>query len=102
MPLTERLLDETRDGNVGFWVKNKSTTRFVVGASRLDCVPASRAIARPNVISIAGHFLRPTITGFISELTDLSAALMCPTVALRFAGFAGFAGLAGRVLVTKS
>jgi len=41
------------------------------------------------VISIAGYFLGPTITGFISELTSLPTAFMYPGIALIVAGIAG-------------
>lgn len=62
---------------------------FILGASRLPGVPASLGIARISVISIAGYFLGPTVTGFISELTSLPTAMMYPGLALILAGFAG-------------
>jgi len=62
---------------------------FILGASRFPGVPASLGIARISVISIAGYFLGPTVTGFISELTSLPTAMMYPGLALILAGFAG-------------
>jgi fucose permease len=62
---------------------------FIVGAANIDGVPPSLAIARIGVISIAGYFIGPSITGFISEITTLPAALMYPAAMLLFAGALG-------------
>jgi len=62
---------------------------FILGASRLPGVPASLGIARISVISIAGYFLGPTVTGAISELASLPIAMMYPGLALVLAGLAG-------------
>ena len=62
---------------------------FIVGAAKVPGIPASLGIARISVISIAGYFLGPTVTGLISELTDLPTAFMYPGIALIVAGIAG-------------
>lgn len=62
---------------------------FIVGAASIDGVPPSLAIARIGVISIAGYFIGPTITGFISEVTSLPVALLYPAAALLVAGYLG-------------
>lgn len=62
---------------------------FIAGAATIDGVPPSLAIARIGVISIAGYFVGPTITGFISEVTTLPVALMYPAAALLVAGYLG-------------
>ena len=64
---------------------------FILGASRLPGVPASLGISRISVISIAGYFLGPPITGFISEVTSLPTAMMYPAAALVLAGLTGIA-----------
>ena len=68
---------------------------FIAGAANIDSVPPSLAIARIGVISIAGYFVGPSITGFISELTSLPIALMYPAMMLLFAAYLG------RVLKTQ-
>jgi MFS family permease len=87
--------------NIGFFAAGAGIgpmfPAFILGASRLPGVPASLGIARISVISIAGYFLGPTVTGFISELTSLPTAKMYPGVALILAGFAG-KGLANEKL----
>lgn len=60
---------------------------FILGASQIKGVAPSLAIARIGVISIAGYFVGPTITGFISELTSLPIALMYPAMMLVLSGF---------------
>ena len=62
---------------------------FIAGAASIDGVPPSLAIARIGVISIAGYFVGPTITGFISEFTSLPIALLYPAAALLVAGYLG-------------
>lgn len=62
---------------------------FIAGAATIDGVPPSLAIARIGVISIAGYFIGPTITGFLSEATSLPVALMYPAIALLAAGYLG-------------
>ena len=62
---------------------------FIAGAANIDGVPPSLAIARIGVISIAGYFVGPTITGFISEFTSLPIALMYPAAMLLAAGWLG-------------
>jgi len=62
---------------------------FIAGAATIDGVPPSLAIARIGVISIAGYFIGPTITGFISDVTTLPIALMYPAAALLVAGYLG-------------
>ena len=79
--------------NIGFFAAGAGIgpmfPAFILGASKLPGVPASLGIARISVISIAGYFLGPPITGFISELTDLPTAMMYPGAALILAGIAG-------------
>lgn len=60
---------------------------FILGASQINGVAPSLAIARIGVIAIAGYFVGPTITGFISELTSLPTALMYPALMLVLSGF---------------
>ena len=62
---------------------------FIVGAAKVPGIPASLGIARISVISIAGYSLGPTVTGFISELTNLPTAMLYPGIALIVAGIAG-------------
>ena len=87
--------------NVGFFAAGAGIgpmfPAFILGASRLPGVPASLGIARISVISIAGYFLGPTVTGFLSELTSLPTAMMYPGLALILAGIAG-KGLANKKL----
>ena len=59
----------------------------ILGASQINGVAPSLAIARIGVIAIAGYFVGPTITGFISELTSLPTALMYPALMLVLSGF---------------
>jgi MFS family permease len=79
--------------NIGFFAAGAGIgpmfPAFILGASRLPGVPASLGIARISVISIAGYFLGPTVTGFLSELTSLPTAMMYPGAALILAGVAG-------------
>ena len=87
--------------NIGFFAAGAGIgpmfPAFILGASRLPGVPASLGIARISVISIAGYFLGPTVTGFLSELTSLPTAMMYPGLALIVAGIAG-KGLANKKL----
>ena len=62
---------------------------FIADSAKIEGVPPSLGIARIGVISIAGYFIGPTITGFISELTSLPTALMYPALALVLSGFLG-------------
>lgn len=84
--------------NIGFFAAGAGIgpmfPAFIVGSSRLPGVPASIGIARISVISSAGYFLGPNITGFISKLTNLPTALIYPGVALLLAGLAD-GGLVG-------
>ena len=78
--------------NIGFFAAGAGIgpmfPAFILGASRLPGIPASLGIARISVISIAGYFLGPTVTGFLSELTSLPTAMMYPGIALIFASVA--------------
>ena len=62
---------------------------FIDASTRIEGVPPSLGIARIGVISIAGYFIGPTITGFISELTSLPVALMYPAAALLLSAYLG-------------
>ena len=62
---------------------------FIADSAKIDGVPPSLGIARIGVISIAGYFVGPTITGFISELTSLPVALIYPALALVLSGLMG-------------
>jgi MFS family permease len=79
--------------NIGFFAAGAGIgpmfPAFIVGAAKVPGIPASLGIARISVISIAGYFLGPTVTGLISELTDLPTAFMYPGIALIAAGIAG-------------
>ena len=79
--------------NIGFFAAGAGIgpmfPAFIVGAAKVPGIPASLGIARISVISIAGYFLGPTVTGFISELTNLPTAFMYPGIALVIAGIAG-------------
>ena len=60
---------------------------YILASAEIPGVPPSLGIARIGVISIAGYFIGPTITGFISELTTLPLALMYPAGALILSGY---------------
>jgi len=79
--------------NIGFFAAGAGIgpmfPAFIVGAAKVPGIPASLGIARISVISITGYFLGPTVTGLISELTDLPTAFMYPGIALIVAGIAG-------------
>ena len=79
--------------NIGFFAAGAGIgpmfPAFIVGAAKVPGIPASLGIARISVISIAGYFLGPTVTGLISELTNLPTAFMYPGIALIVAGIAG-------------
>lgn len=60
---------------------------YILASAEIPGVPPSLGIARIGVISIAGYFIGPTITGFISELTTLPIALMYPAGALLLSGY---------------
>jgi MFS family permease len=79
--------------NIGFFAAGAGIgpmfPAFIVGAAKVPGIPASLGISRISVISIAGYFLGPTVTGFISELTNLPTAFMYPGIALVVAGIAG-------------
>ncbi|NCV98878.1 MAG: MFS transporter [Actinobacteria bacterium] len=60
---------------------------YILASAEIQGVPPSLGIARIGVISIAGYFIGPTITGFISELTTLPIALMYPAGALILSGY---------------
>ena len=60
---------------------------YILASAEIPGVPPSLGIARIGVISIAGYFIGPTITGFISELTTLPTALMYPAGALVLSGY---------------
>ena len=79
--------------NIGFFAAGAGIgpmfPAFIVGAAKVPGIPASLGIARIRVISIAGYFLGPTVTGFISELTSLPTAMLYPSLALIAAGIAG-------------
>ena len=62
---------------------------FIDASTKIQGVPPSLGIARIGVISIAGYFIGPTITGFISELTSLPVALMYPAAALLLSAYLG-------------
>ena len=77
--------------NLGFFAAGLAVgpmfPAFILGASQINGVAPSLAIARIGVIAIAGYFVGPTITGFISELTSLPTALMYPALMLVLSGF---------------
>ena len=60
---------------------------YILASAEIPGVPPSLGIARIGVISIAGYFIGPTITGLISELTTLPIALMYPAGALILSGY---------------
>jgi MFS family permease len=60
---------------------------YILASAEIPGVPPSLGIARIGVISIAGYFIGPTITGFISELTTLPIALIYPAGALVLSGY---------------
>jgi MFS family permease len=90
--------------NIGFFAAGAGIgpmfPAFIVGAAKVPGIPASLGIARISVISIAGYFLGPTVTGLISELTNLPTAFMYPGIALIVAGLAG-RGLRAKYRKTK-
>jgi MFS family permease len=60
---------------------------FILAAAATTGVAPSVAIARVGVIGIAGYFFGPTLTGVISELTNLPAALFFPIAMLFLSGY---------------
>lgn len=60
---------------------------FILAASKTPGVAPAVAISRVGVIGIAGFFFGPTLTGIISEYTNLSVGIMYPVVMLVLAGY---------------
>ena len=77
--------------NFGFFVAGLAVgpmfPAFVLGASQIPGVAPSLGIARVGVIAIAGYFVGPTITGFLSELVTLPVAMLYPALALVLSGY---------------
>ena len=59
---------------------------FMLAAGSIRGIPASVGIARVALLAIAGYFVGPTITGFISELTTLPIAMVYPVAMLALGG----------------
>ena len=60
---------------------------FILAASKTPGVAPAVAISRVGVIGIAGFFFGPTVTGIISEYTNLSVGIMYPVAMLILAGY---------------
>jgi len=60
---------------------------FILAASKTPGIAPAVAISRVGVIGIAGFFFGPTITGLISEYTNLSIGMVYPVLMLILAGF---------------
>ena len=77
--------------NFGFFIAGLAVgpmfPAFVLGASQIPGVAPSLGIARVGVIAIAGYFVGPTITGFLSELVTLPVAMLYPALALVLSGY---------------
>jgi len=60
---------------------------FILAASKTPGIAPAVAISRVGVIGIAGFFFGPTITGLISEYTNLSIGMVYPVLMLILAGY---------------
>lgn len=60
---------------------------FILAASKTPGIAPAVAISRVGVIGIAGFFFGPTITGIISQFTNLSIGMIYPVAMLILSGY---------------
>ena len=60
---------------------------FILAASKVPGIAPAVSISRVGVIGLAGFFFGPTVTGLISQFTNLSLAMIYPVVMLILAGY---------------
>lgn len=60
---------------------------FILAATKVPGIAPAVAISRVGVIGIAGFFFGPTITGAISQFTNLSIGMIYPVAMLILSGY---------------
>lgn len=60
---------------------------FILAATKVPGIAPAVAISRVGVIGIAGFFFGPTVTGIISQFTNLSIGMIYPVAMLILAGY---------------
>jgi len=60
---------------------------FILAASKTPGIAPAVAISRVGVIGIAGFFFGPTVTGIISQFTNLSIGMIYPVAMLILSGY---------------
>ena len=60
---------------------------FILAATKIPGIAPAVAISRVGVIGIAGFFFGPTITGIISQYTNLSIGMIYPVAMLILSGY---------------
>jgi len=60
---------------------------FILAATKIPGIAPAVAISRVGVIGIAGFFFGPTITGIISQFTNLSIGMIYPVAMLVLSGY---------------
>lgn len=60
---------------------------FILAATKIPSIAPAVAISRVGVIGIAGFFFGPTITGVISQFTNLSIGMIYPVAMLILSGY---------------
>jgi len=60
---------------------------FILAATKVPGIAPAVAISRVGVIGIAGFFFGPTITGLISQYSNLSIGMIYPVAMLVLAGY---------------
>jgi MFS family permease len=60
---------------------------FILAATKVPGIAPAVAISRVGVIGIAGFFFGPTVTGIISQFTNLSIGMLYPVAMLILAGY---------------
>ena len=60
---------------------------FILAATKIPGIAPAVAISRVGVIGIAGFFFGPTVTGVISQFTNLSIGMIYPVAMLILSGY---------------
>jgi MFS family permease len=60
---------------------------FILAATKIPGIAPAVAISRVGVIGIAGFFFGPTVTGIISQFTNLSIGMIYPVAMLILSGY---------------
>ena len=60
---------------------------FILAASKTPGIAPAVAISRVGVIGIAGFFFGPTVTGAISQVSNLSIGMIYPVAMLILSGY---------------